>query len=569
MKTKRQSQQGMALLLALFFSATAVILLGGLTMRLLHQRNLVNRYVAYNTCFFGLEAAYQQSKLGIENGQNGWVGLGGWTPDSPGALPDFDDPGVTPISVSGMPGVEFIAHVQHWGNDGIDNTGDGAVDGSNEAFTYTSRAFARYAGVSRDIEVVLKGFDVNVWRNAIFAGNGQAGGVINGNVSVHGSVHILGNNIPSGGTSISAIDLSGTSLIHNNYVGIPAGLAARIPPLPTTVFNGEQVQTLDANLRVKRGLVGMSGNSEIGSPDVAGNTVKETMDGTYVTDGWTGNSVTSDGYRGIPTRVSSDNGWSELYDLGDRVAFPVLSDDWRAPVTGNRVWNDSTGDWYSHEDYFTQVLLANPAVPNDGIYNGNIDIFTRGSHFYWNATTGQMLSGSLPATAPGANDDFILFNQTNKTLQINGQIVINGNLTIRGQGNDMTVNYSGRGALLVNGDVRLDTNLLSCNNLNPSNTANSFPVNNIIGIMARNNMIVGSAAQISLMGAFYAQGSITSAKQTNVIGTFVSNYFNMGTNVPSIFQVPALADNLPLGMIGNFPILAISAVSWREPNVVL
>ena len=569
MNTKRQSQKGMALLLALFFAATAVILLGGLSMRLLHQRNQVNRYVAYNTCFFGLEAAYQQSRLGVENGQNGWVGLSGWTPENPGALPDFDASGVSPVSVSGMPGVEFIAHVQHWGNDGIDNNGDGVIDGPNEAFTYTSRAWARYGGVTRDVEVVLKGYDVNVWRNAIFAGNGQAGGVINGNVSIHGSVHILGSNIPSGGTSIAAIDLSGTSLIHNNYEGIPAGLAARIPTLPSTVFNGEQVQTIDANLRVKRGLVGMSGNSEIGSPNIAGNPVKETMDGTYVTDGWTGNSVTNDGYRGIPSRVSSDNGWNELHDLGDRVAFPVLSDDWRAPITGDRVWNNDTGAWYTHEDYFTQVLVADPGIPNDGIYNGNIEIFTRGSHFYWNATTGETLSGALPAAPPGPNDDFILFNQTNKTLQINGQIVINGNLVIRGQGNDMTVNYSGRGALLVNGDVRLDTNLLSCNNLNPNDINNSFPVNNIIGIMARNNMIVGSAAQVSLMGAFYAQGAITSEKQTNVIGTFVSNYFNMGTNVPSIYQVPALADNLPLGMIGNYPILAITPVSWREPNVVL
>jgi hypothetical protein len=49
-----------------------------------------------------------------------------------------------------------------------------------------------------------------------------------------------------------------------------------------------------------------------------------------------------------------------------------------------------------------------------------------------------------------------------------------------------------------------------------------------------------------------------------VAGTFVSNYFDMGTNVPSIFQVPTLADNLPLGMIGNYPIMSMTRVSWRE-----
>ena len=60
------------------------------------------------------------------------------------------------------------------------------------------------------------------------------------------------------------------------------------------------------------------------------------------------------------------------------------------------------------------------------------------------------------------------------------------------------------------------------------------------------------------MGAFYAQGRLTSMKQTVVTGTFVSNYFDMGINVPEIYQVPTMADNLPLGMIGMYPILFFS-----------
>jgi len=82
--------------------------------------------------------------------------------------------------------------------------------------------------------------------------------------------------------------------------------------------------------------------------------------------------------------------------------------------------------------------------------------------------------------------------------------------------------------------------------------------------MAENDMVVGSLSQLQLMGAFYAQGRITCTKQSIVMGTFVSNYFDMGTNVPDIFQVPSLADNLPHGMIGAYPILCLSQVSWRE-----
>ncbi|MBP7431353.1 MAG: hypothetical protein KBC05_18105, partial [Candidatus Hydrogenedentes bacterium] len=66
---------------------------------------------------------------------------------------------------------------------------------------------------------------------------------------------------------------------------------------------------------------------------------------------------------------------------------------------------------------------------------------------------------------------------------------------------------------------------------------------------------------------FYARNRIRSQKQTTVLGTFVSDYFDMGTNVPDIYQVPTLADNLPYGMIGAYPILTFLQISWRELGV--
>jgi hypothetical protein len=38
----------------------------------------------------------------------------------------------------------------------------------------------------------------------------------------------------------------------------------------------------------------------------------------------------------------------------------------------------------------------------------------------------------------------------------------------------------------------------------------------------------------------------------------------MGTNVPSIYQVPDVADNLPPGMINDTPIWLLKVVSWQE-----
>ncbi|MBI3117220.1 MAG: hypothetical protein HYZ00_00940 [Candidatus Hydrogenedentes bacterium] len=467
-----------------------------------------------------------------------------------------------------MPDVQMGAYAVNWFTDGRDSNGDGTVDNNAERFMYTIYAQAEENGLVRRSEVIYKGGDVNVWRNAIFAGSGQAGGLINGNVSIHGSVHLLGNDLPEGQTAIAAIDLSGTSLIHNNYGGMPAGLADRIPALETTPFQGETIESLNANLRVKNGLVGMSGNSEVGEPNVVGNAIKETMDGTFVTDGWTGNSVIDDGDRGDPTAVFSDNGWDEEYDLGDKVPFPLLTDDWRDPDTGARTVNAATGTWYTHEEYFNEVLLADAAIPTDGTYNGSITLDAKGTAFYWNASTNQQLTGAAAVAAvPGVNDDYIQFDPDTNVLKMNGQIRINGNLSFVGQGADKTVNYTGRAAFLVYGDIEVDTNLLTCNNGDPNNTNLSFPVNNIIGLMASDEMVVGSTSQLTIMGAFYAQTKIQSAKQTNVLGTFVSNYFDMGTNVPSIFQVPNLADNLPLGMLGNYPIMALSQVSWRELGI--
>ncbi len=556
---KPRRQQGIALVLATVLLSSALLLLGIITLRVTYHSRQTDFYEADRECFYGVETAFARSVADVEALGPGMIGLGTWT--LPGGLttitsladlPTFDDSRVTPETLAPtMPGVSYMAYVVDWTTDNFDNNGDGVVDGPEELDTYTVYALAHHdQGVPRRVaEGVYRSDDVNVWRNAIFGGTGQSGGLINGNVSIHGSVHLLGDDILQGGVAVAALDMSGTSLIHNNYVGLDPALGARIPPLQTRDWNGELVETLNARLRVRRGQVGMSGNSEIGEPDTTGNGWKETMDGVYVTDGWTGNSVVN----GDPTKLFSDNGWDSAYDLGSRVPFPSLDDDWRDPLTGETVVNPGTGANYTHTEYFQQVLSGTAYTPP----GGTLTISTK-QDFYYNA--------SRPGDPNPANrqptDDYIYFTQANNRLQVNGQIVINGNLEIVGQGGDKTIDYTGRAAWLVNGDVSLDTNLLT---VNPDgSTANSYPQNNALGIMAENNMVVGSTAQLTIMGAFYAENTVQTMKQTTILGTIVGDYFDMGTNVPDIYQVPTLADFIPLGMIGKFPILFMSQVSWRE-----
>jgi hypothetical protein len=447
---------------------------------------------------------------------------------------------------------------------------------------------ARLDGIVRSTEAVMSGCDVNVWRNAIFAGAGASGGAIQGNCSIHGSVHILGDHIIEGGDAILVIDMYGASLIHNNYERGPGQSVTQrfldsVPPLPKVMFNGEEVDTLNANLRVKKGVVSINSAAEIGEVDVAGNPIKETMDGTFVSDGWTGSRVTDDGDRGDPTVVYSDNGWDELYDLSDRVQFPYLTDDWRWPKKVDcyeigQEWQGQPGatepspdgDNYQHGEFFSTL--------SDGVpYSGTVTIQQSGPNVYVNLTRPADTDPSHRVKDDPANcvkgDDYLYYNGTTNVLEMNGQVEIDGGLVFKGAPGNHTGNgvyYTGRGAILVHGDVTLDGDLLPCNNGNPADYTRSFPERNCLGLMATGDMYVGAkVSQMEIMGAFYAQGKVVSAKQTRVMGTFVGRYFDMGSQVPDIYQVPDLADNLPLGMIGNFPLLVMEQVAWREPGVDL
>ncbi len=562
MKNKTKNNHGMALMTGLLFIAIAAIILTALSLRVVNQKNSVDRYVAFKHCFNGIEVAITQSITEKNDLSDGEVGLGAWVPADPEELPDFDDEALNPQTLTNLPNVQYFAYAREWETDDIDNNNNGlkdindpTEDGYTTIFAFAeNKVFGDAPGVRRSVEVVVGGANVNVWQNAVFAGAGAAGGAINGNVSIHGSVHILGDNILPGEEALVIMEMGGASLIHNNYTStntLPSRLGDSVPALPTTTFNGQVVNTLNASLRVKQGTVSMSGNSEIGEADDDSNTWKETMDGTFVEDGWTGNSVTEDGDRGDPTLVSSDNGWDETYDLGNKVEFPWLTDDWQDPDTGTTVPSPD-GDPYAHNEYFSDVLSGTA-------YEGDITIRTN-QDFYYNATDP---TNTDPATRQ-PDDDFIYYDSGTNVLEVNGQIEVNGNFSMSGQGQNDTIYYSGRTALLVNGNVTLDTNLLSCNNGDPNNYANSFPEANVFGIMAEGDITMGSSSQLELMGAFYAQGVIESTKQTRVMGTFVANQFNMGNQVPDIYQVPELANNLPLGMAGNFPILVFTPISWRE-----
>lgn len=574
--SSKRNNRGMALVMALFFIGIALLIVGLMASRTMQQRKVVEQYGDINLARLGADAALAAAWVELESGGDGIIGMEGWVPqwdeENSLILPDFEEDSVTPQTMASMADVQYASYTVDWATDGKDNNGDGRVDDPMETRMYTIYAMARNGAVKRELEAVCQAKKVGAWENAVFAGPGVLGGLINGSVNARGSVHLLGDNLLGGVLGLtSGLGLGGGNIVRNYYQGIPNELRNRIPALPQTVVQGEPVDTLSAEFRAKNGIIGLAGGSTLGDAQAFGNAVKETLDGVFVTGGWIGDLVTPDGDRGDPQNVFSDNGWDALYDLADRVEFPRLGGPWRNPVGGETETNPVTGSEFTHKEQFLQTLLGDPEVPDDGNYSGNVTIDTRGDHFYWNATTGEQRQGTLPTVVPPKTDDYIIFDKTRDVLEINGEIGIKGNLTFTGRGNEKTINYTGKGAILVEGDVRLDAHLLTCNKGKPTDFANSFPVNNALGIMASKNITIGSTvldllfnSKINLMGAFYAENQIVSLKQARVAGTLVSNQFNLGLTAPDVFQVPLLGDNLPDGMVGDYPITALKQISWRE-----
>jgi Tfp pilus assembly protein PilX len=432
---------------------------------------------------------------------------------------------------------------------------------------------ATYRGITESIRVRVKIRGVGVWDNAIFAGIGQSGRGINGNVDIRGSVHILGDGEPfndlngnlqwddaetytdqngnglydsgepfvdtDGNTVWSdaelfqdnnlngqydppltatdlATDLGGSAYIGNNYNGIPETLRTKIPALVPESWGGESIYTLNAELRVKHGKVNLSGTASAGLPNLSGNLVKETLDGTYVTDGYGGNQGTNNVY--------SDNGTSNGYDLGDKVPFPSLLEPYTDPDTH-----------ISYATYAAYLDANSFEVPAD-------------------VTT---IDDTIPDFTYGDGTNSISWDQSEEVLTITGIVRFPGDLDLSKKSD--IIYYSGKGTLYVKNDIRVHGSVM------PTGT---FPTQTAIGVIAARdiNFATGPGeAQLYSAGAWYAQRTIVSAKQNKFGGTYVANYFDMGTNVPNIYQIPELARNLPPGMPGgDVRIVVTQVLSWRH-----
>ncbi|MDD3375174.1 MAG: pilus assembly PilX N-terminal domain-containing protein [Candidatus Omnitrophica bacterium] len=480
----------------LLISYLAIVVLIGLSAAFMlyatNEARISERQRLETVAFYIAESGLQRMVYDLKLD---YASTGSWNDGDIGPFnigPDTSSPYVVPYVDTSLNGGQYLVSLRN-------------VASSSEIKIISTGTIQ---GATSTIVAYVSAKNTSPWDYVIFAGAGQAGAMINGTVDIAGSVLILGTGLDP--TDL-AVNLGGTAdFVQNNYSGLDAALQAKISPLPTTIFNGETVSTLNAELRVKNGVVALSGSAGIGSPDVAGNSVKETVDAVYVTDGWGGNKGANN--------VFSDNGTTRAYDLGDSVVFPSLSDP-----------DPDNPSLTVQQKFRSEALILTNELSN---------LKPNSSFSYTDGINSISMDGS-------------------GNLSITGKIYIDGdnNLNFNKNNTGTTITYSGKGTVFVTGSAEVNTNLITSGN-------NSFPANSF-GIMTPHT-IGFYEAQTAVMGAFYAEDTITITKQTDVIGTIVSNYFDMGTNVPSIYQAPDLSRNLPPGMIGGSSSVILDIFFWYE-----
>ena len=515
------NQKGMALLTTLIFVFILVTLAVVLLTMTINDTKLSALQRDSTKAFYIAEAGIERT---LYNLKKDFESSEDWNDDD-GGIKIIN--GYTLENTSGFQRIEYIA--------GYDVTfGEGTYTVSlkiNSSNYVTIKSKGEYDNSIRYVKVDAKIEKLSIWDNAICGRSGLPGAIISGNAEFRGSLHLLGEGLSSDDI---AIDLSGTAGVGNNYEGMDTELLSRVPDLPKTTFNGEEVEFLNAKLRVKHGKVKLSGAAYIGKPDVPGGDplIKETLQGVYVTDGFIGGV--------LDNNIHSDNGMENGYDLGGvDIVFPSLYDPYEDDVN------------YTYLDYLkdTGLEVVDFDVNNEGIQN--------------------VISADTPDFeygAPGGNH--IMWDQASGTLTIEGIIWVDnvdgleiGKARINDLEDEQTIIFAGKGTLVSANsvaDISIHDHLLA--NV-------TFPTADSLGLISAHDINVATGEvddNLNVMGAFYAENKITMAKQTELAGTFVSDYIDMGDQVPSIYQVPELINNIPPGMPGATITYFLYTNNWHE-----
>jgi hypothetical protein len=284
-----------------------------------------------------------------------------------------------------------------------------------------------------------------------------------------------------------------------------------MPPLETLHYGSETIQSLKAELRVQHGQVGIGGAADVGETNVAGGSpsVKETVDGVYVSDGFTGYSASA--------AVHSDNGYEFGYDMS--ASAPEMP-DLDAPFT------DQYGNAYSS---YMAYLESHALVIEDSL---RIDLGT-----------------AIPLMSSGHGS---LSVDPAGNVTGSGIIYVRGNITVADGPGDFR--YDGRFTLVAEGDIILDEDLYA---------KGQFASDDVLGIITPGTIMIGTVTndEPEITAAIFAQEQVhVLTAEAHLAGSVVSNSMTLDRDT-DIYSVPALLDNLPPGMPGT---AGVPLMTWRR-----
>ncbi len=441
-------------------------------------------------------------------------------------------------------------------NVNVDTYGDGSTYTLKLGLLNSNKMTIRAEGTGqlqsrKTVDVRVEVRPLSVWNNAIFAGGGGTGLRINGNALIAGSVHILGQGLGPAGT---AADFAGGGGIFNWYNGLdvttPGGnFLGKLPNINPS--------TLDAEIRVKEGQIEMnSGAARAGNGtadvDVDGNPIpagiKRRVDGTYTEYGFAGSF--GDQY------VYSDNGLYAKYDLpaAFNISFPSLCSPGPCGLPGTHEF------WLDANSFDPTPFLPPGATTTNPDLTVNLTIYADTPSF----------------DVPGGLNR-LAWDSISQTLTVQGIIRISGAIILGGTTGPTkieTINYTtmGVGGTLYakkadptnwfvdstagthEVSIRINSSLL------PLGT---YPTVDTLGLIAKDQLVMDRPDK-RVAAAVFAENLVKVKKQYQVVGSIVTRFFDMGINVPRIYQMPNLAKYLPPGMPGGQTFNFVKILSWRE-----
>lgn len=341
--------------------------------------------------------------------------------------------------------------------------------------------------------------------------------------------------------------------IVNHYKDIDPTLYGAITP---PVVPAGQDLSLNATLRVYKGPVQiLNSSASVGEPTVGGTGLKESLDGVYTNQGFTGSPGAANVY--------ADNGAGGRFDLPREVtAFPDLT----GPYTG-------------------------PPLPPAGAAPASHDASLR--------ATALGIEGSL--TIDKNTDEFSFPPRLDTLRDCTGNCLIykhgdpprilvkgvlwvkGGDITLGGSGANRlpAIRYEGAGTLYarkgttdsVSGSIQITSDLLPWPLKYDETLGARFPTDHRLGLISGGWFTVGdsslaSAPTLRIAASIFANSATRNSWSYQIAGSLMTRYFYVSQGA-RIYYVPALAGARPPGMPGVAPPKAgspyvVRTLSWRD-----